>query len=72
MTKRLVEIDDDLLARARAAAGTETIKATVETALQRLVDRETAVRHVARLRKKGALDSARLEESRRPRTRPDG
>jgi len=72
MTKRLVEIDDDLLERARAAAGAETIKATVETALQRLVDRETAVRHVSRLRKKGALDVARLEEARRPRAGPDG
>ncbi len=71
MTKRLVEIDDDLLAQARAAAGTETIKATVEAALQRLVDRETALRHVARLRKKGALRPARLEEARRPRTGPD-
>lgn len=65
MTKRLVEIDDELLARARVAAGTKTIKATVETALQRLVDRDTALRHVARLRKKGALDLAALEEARR-------
>ena len=72
MTKRLVEIDDDLLAQARAAAGTETIKATVEAALQRLVDRETALRHVARLRKKSALDLARLEEARRPPTGSDG
>jgi Arc/MetJ family transcription regulator len=30
MTKRLVEIDDDLLRRARNSAGTDTIKATVE------------------------------------------
>lgn len=64
MTKRLVEIDDELLARARAAAGTETIKATVETALRKLVDRETALRHVARLRKKGALDLAAVDEAR--------
>ena len=72
MTKRLVEIDDDLLAQARAAAGTSTIKATVETALQRLVDRETALRHVARLRKKGALDPAMLEAARHPGTGSDG
>ena len=72
MTKRLVEIDDDLLAQARAAAGTQTIKATVEAGLQRLVDRETALRHVARLRKKGAVDLAGLEEARRPRTGSDG
>jgi len=72
MTKRLVEIDDDLLAQARAAAGTKTIKATVEAALQRLVDRDTALRHVARLRKKSAFDLATLEEARRPRTGSDG
>ena len=72
MTKRLVEIDDELLSRARAAAGTPTIKATVETALQRLVDHDTAMRHVARLRREGALDLARLEEARRPATGRDG
>lgn len=66
MTKRLVEIDDDLLDRARAAAGTDTIKATVETALKRLVDKETALRHVARLRSRGAIDLAVIEEARRP------
>jgi Arc/MetJ family transcription regulator len=68
MTKRLVEIDDELLDRARAVAGTETIKATVETALRRLVDHETALRHVARLRRKGALDLSLISEARRPRT----
>ena len=67
VTKRLIEIDDDLLRRARAAAGTETIRATVETALQRLIDRDTALRHVARLRRRGALDLGRLSEARRPR-----
>jgi len=68
MTKRLVEIDDELLDRARTVAGTETIKATVETALRRLVDHETALRHVARLRKKGALDLSLIEQARRPRS----
>ena len=34
MTKRLVEIDDDVLAAARAALGTPTIRATVEEALR--------------------------------------
>lgn len=68
VTKRLVEIDDELLKRARAAAGTNTIKATVETALRRLVDRDTALQHVARLRTKGALDMTLLDEARRPRT----
>jgi len=34
VTKRLVEIDDDILAAARAALGTPTIRATVEEALR--------------------------------------
>ena len=34
MTKRLVEIDDDILTAARAALGTPTIKETVQRALQ--------------------------------------
>ena len=72
MTKRLVEIDDELLERARAAAGTDTIKATVQTALRRLVDQETVMRHIARLRQVGALDLARIEDTRRPRTGTNG
>lgn len=38
MTKRLVDIDDDLLDAAKAAAGERTIKATVHRALELLVD----------------------------------
>lgn len=68
MTKRLVEIDDELLARARSVAGTATIRATVEAALASLVDQDTALRHVARLRKSGAFDMGALNEARRPRT----
>ena len=68
MTKRLVDIDDELLERARSIAGTATIKATVGAALQRLVDQDTALRHVARLRGKDALEMAALDEARRPRT----
>ena len=67
MAKRLVEIDDDLLERARSIAGTGTIKETVNAALQRLVDDERVMRHVERLRGPGALDLARVEEARRPR-----
>lgn len=67
MAKRLVDIDDDLLERARSAAGTDTIKETVNVALRRLVDDETVVRHIKRLRSSGALDLARIEEARRPR-----
>ncbi|MBN2113218.1 MAG: type II toxin-antitoxin system VapB family antitoxin [Acidimicrobiia bacterium] len=66
MTKRLIDIDDELLARARAAACTGTIKRTVETALRRLVDQDTAVRHVQRLRGAGALDPALILEARSP------
>lgn len=72
MTKRLIEIDDELLAHARIAAGTDTIKATVEAALRRLVDQETALRHIARLRRPGALDVDQLGEARRPRTGTNG
>jgi Arc/MetJ family transcription regulator len=68
MAKRLVEIDDDLLERARSVARTGTIKETVRAALQRLVDDERVLRHVERLRGSGALDLARIEEARRPRT----
>ncbi|HVF59623.1 MAG TPA: type II toxin-antitoxin system VapB family antitoxin [Thermoanaerobaculia bacterium] len=67
MAKRLVDIDDDLLERARSAAGTDTIKETVNVALRRLVDDETVVRHIKRLRGSRALDLARIEEARRPR-----
>jgi Arc/MetJ family transcription regulator len=68
MGKRLVDIDDDLLERARGIAGTGTIKETVHAALQRLVDDERVTRHIERLRGSGALDLARIEEARRPRT----
>lgn len=67
VTKRLVEIDDVLLARARAVARTNTIKATVETALQILVDRDIVLTHVARLRSTDALEADHLEDARRPR-----
>lgn len=64
MTKRLVEIDDTLLERARGIAGTGTITGTVRIALQRLVDQDTAVRHVQRLRQPGALDLGLIEQAR--------
>lgn len=71
MAKRLVEIDDVLLARARAVAGTDTIKATVEAALQSLVDRDIARDHIARLRSLDAIDVDHLADARRPRTGTD-
>jgi Arc/MetJ family transcription regulator len=68
MTKRLVDIDDDLLECARSLSGTATIKETVHQASQRLVEDEKVLRHVERLRGAGALDLAKIEEARRPRT----
>lgn len=68
MAKRLIDIDDDLLERARSIAGTGTIKETVNAALRRLVDDEKVLRHIERLRGSGALDPAKIEEARRPRT----
>ena len=65
--KRFVDIDDDLLERARSIAGTDTIKDTVNVSLRRLVDDERVLRHIERLRGSGALDLARIEEARRPR-----
>ena len=72
MTKRLIEIDDELLENARRAAGAETIKATVDIALRGLVDQQTVLRHVERLRRSGALDLTRTDEARRPRTAGHG
>lgn len=37
MTKRLVDVDDDKLERARALLGTSTIKATVNEALGEVI-----------------------------------
>jgi Arc/MetJ family transcription regulator len=68
MTKRLVEIDDELLTRARAVARADTIRATVEAGLRSLIHQDTALRHVGRLRRPGALDIDALNEARRPRT----
>lgn len=68
MTKRLVDIDDDLLERARSVSGSATIKDTVSRALQQLVDDELVLRHVERLRRPDALDLAKIEEARRPRS----
>ena len=48
MTKRLVDIDDDALAAARAAAGTPTIRATVHAGLERLVADAERREHLVR------------------------
>lgn len=67
MTKRLVDIDDGLLERARGYAGTSTIRATVEAGLRRLADEALIRRHLERLRQPHALDEGALELARRPR-----
>ena len=67
VTKRLVEIDDELLTRARSASGMRTIRATVEAGLRRLVDDELVREHIAWLRSGPVLDLDALEEARRPR-----
>ena len=67
MTKRLVDIDDGLLERAKSIAGTDTIKDTVNTALEHLVDEETVLRHIRWLRDEGGLDLVEIEDARHPR-----
>lgn len=47
MTKRMVDIDDALLGRARALLNTATIKATVETALRVAVEHKQAMQLAA-------------------------
>lgn len=49
MTKRLVEIDDELLAAARIVLDTPTMKATVNEALAEVVATERRRAHMARL-----------------------
>ena len=66
MTKRLVDIDDGVLERARAASGAHTIKETVDVALRSLVDDALIRVHVDRLRRE-PLDLEAADEARRPR-----
>jgi Arc/MetJ family transcription regulator len=66
-----IEIDDDLLAEAMAAAGLPTKKATVEEALRTLVRqhrRRAAITDMAGLGWQGDLDS--LREGRSNKRRP--
>ena len=58
MTKRLVDIDDDLLDKARRATGTATINETVNAALRHIVESELRLRHVKRLQDLDGLDLA--------------
>jgi Arc/MetJ family transcription regulator len=67
VTKRLVEIDDELLERARAASGAPTIRGAVEAGLQRLVQDQVVNDHIAWLRSGDGLDLDALSEARAPR-----
>ncbi len=49
VTKRLIDIDDALLAETRSVTGAATMKEAVNTALQHLVESELRMRHVRRL-----------------------
>ena len=66
VTKRLVEIDDDLLERARAILEQETIKGTVDAALRSVVDREAGLAFVEWLRQRDDFDLEAFEASREP------
>ncbi|MBL8918349.1 MAG: hypothetical protein JNJ54_05775 [Myxococcaceae bacterium] len=72
MTKRLVDIDPELLERARAVAGTRTIKATVEFALKRVANDELLRRHLASFKTPGNFSLKALEQARSPRRGPRG
>lgn len=58
MTKRLVDIDDELLQNARQASGAATMKETVNVALQHLVDTALRRRHVERFSRGTGTDLA--------------
>ena len=49
MTKRLFDIDDDLLERARLALGTESMTETVREALRRVTESDPGEAYVALL-----------------------
>ena len=58
VTKRLVDIDDDLLAEARVLTGAATMKEAVNTALQQVIDSELRRRHLRRLESGEGTDLA--------------
>ena len=58
MTKRLVDIDDDLLTEARVLTGALTMKEAVNAALQQVIDTELRRRHLRRLESGSGLDLA--------------
>lgn len=58
MTKRLIDIDDDLLKSARAELGTAGIADTVRSALQLAATRSVRVRHIEWLAAGGMAELA--------------
>ena len=58
MTKRLVDIDDDLLAEARVLTGAATMKEAVNAALKQVIDSELRRRHLLRLESGTGTDLA--------------
>lgn len=58
MTKRLVDIDDDLLAEAREILGADTIKETVNSALSEVIALNLRRQHLVRLEAMRGLDLA--------------
>lgn len=56
MTKRLIDVDDGLLDKARDALGTRTLKDTVNRALAEVVGAELRRRHADRLSRMEGLD----------------
>jgi len=58
MTKRLIDIEDSLLAEAQRACGATTMKGTVETALREIVQAELRRHHLRRLEKSDGTDLA--------------
>lgn len=56
MTKRLIDVDDNLLDEARDALGTRTLKDTVNRALGEVVRAELRRRHADRLSRMEGLD----------------
>ena len=58
MTKRLVDIDDDLLEEVRNLIGASTMKEAVNGALQHVVDFDLRLQHVRRLKNQEGIDLA--------------
>ncbi len=58
MTKRLIDIEDELLTEARRLIGASTMKETVNGALQHVVDFDLRLSHVRRLLTMEGIDLA--------------